>query len=182
MVILTHGRMPRITRRFRASSFEVFLPDGLLPLGALAFEECVPSCIPLRFWRRRGRTCSHSTFIVIVAETANVSSRTLYCCSPLVALSLFPFNDKRFPSASVFLPVFLSRFLHFWPQNCELSSSDPEISLPSFSISKVACWHIFLMNVLFVRCQHSFELVRLTYPHFVQDFRNYVRRYLMGRQ
>ena len=64
--ILTHGRMPKITRRFRTLSSEKFVcvhaldpfnPDGLSPLRPEPFEGFSSVSLCQRFTSRRGRLC-----------------------------------------------------------------------------------------------------------------------------
>ena len=70
--------------------------------GRPSFRRTCPIVVRLRFWSRRGRARKFSTFTLIVAETACVSSRTLSLCFPEVAISLFPFNPDRLPFSSAF--------------------------------------------------------------------------------
>ena len=48
--------------------------------------------------------------------------------------------------------------------------------------SLAARWHILLLDVLIVSCQHGLELFRLMFPHFVKASQNDVRRNVIGRQ
>ena len=66
--------------------------------------------------------------------------------------------------------MFLSRFFRFWPQNCEPSLSQ---ELLHYGFQSLTAWrHVFLFIVLIVQCQHGLELIRLTYPFFVQALQN----------
>ena len=79
-VIWTYGRMPKITRRIRTSSFEVTFARFLtFPsrksacLGNFAFRRSSFVNMCLRFWSKRRRLCFLFT-ISSVAETARVST------------------------------------------------------------------------------------------------------------
>ena len=72
------------------------------------------------------------------------------------------------------LPLLLIQFFHAWRQSFEIEVFDLYSSSPWFQLLIVGHRYL-LMNFHVVQFQYGFELIRLTYPQFVQTFQNIIR-------
>ena len=113
------------------------------------------------------------TIITLVPETALVSLRTLAFFLPLVTYSFSSFNATSYR----FLTIALFRF----PVSGGKVSQSEFLIFSSFHhrFQFLIIGHRYLlMNLHLVQFSNCFELIRLTYPQFVDTFQDIIRWYL----
>ena len=181
--------MPRITRRIWASSFTVILArflepflDVPLPPGTVPFQQVFPSLFVCDFGVREAERVLAPRLLSSLRNLQASPFVHFSFCLLLMAISLLPFDASLTSFCFCLSPVFLSRFFRFWPRYCESSSMIHQKFLHHGCQSLVARWHILLLDVLIVSCQHGLDLFRLTFRHFVRASQNVVRRNVFGRQ
>ena len=166
LVEQTFWRVPLITERIGANSFEVILAGASRhsTTGTLSSETSGSRCISLSLLheriRRRIRLCDFSTLINIVAETAIVSSGTLPVGLPLPAIS----KNSLY---TLFCLLILDHGVSF-----TVSISSAKI-LISYILLDTSFHHRFqyviiksyflLMNLQVLQFQYGLEFLRLSY-------------------
>ena len=135
------------------------------PMNWSLWEACISKSFSHRFssatqkWKR----ISMHFFPVYCHRGGNCMRLLLCACHVLPSDSNLPASFQRWQISFrfCFLPVLLSRYAPFVPQNCEPSFSDPEIALQWFSSSG----GLVAYPSTRCRCQCGVELLRLAYPH-----------------
>ena len=144
--------MPRVTRWFGANTFQ-----GVFARLSSELPRCTPApdvLFPRRastslcWWFRgwSGFWCRFCTPIFIVSETTLVTSRTLSQCFPLLPPLSIPFG-----------PLVIRNHCF------------KILSCLAWKFRNLSFW-IMLLFTLVIQFQYGFELIRLTYPQFAQDF------------
>ena len=145
----------------------------------MPFEELFTIVVCLRFWSRRGRTCTRSTFFCNRGENCKRFPVLHYpFCFPLTAISLLTLNADGLPFASAFRRCPCHGFFV-----SALKIASPHDLIHEFLhhgfCSLVAWRHVLWENFQVIQRQHCLELNRLSNLCFNSAFLHTVRWHFM---
>ena len=175
-VLLTYRRMPKITRRICALSFEKFCARFLAfyskrILSPLCQNLSKDFLLSVCAFGAGEHDCAFLSTITSVAETTRVSSWTLSNCFPLMAFSHFSFRADV-SSFSTLDQCSPSQIFHYAAS--EIAHPNRPINVSAYhDFQSLTAWQGWIsIKFLGLHGQFRLKLNRISYFHHVQTFQD----------